>query len=152
MFSFSSRKDHLHVVWCSSVPWEMELNIFVWLQQGSSCGTAQQALPWWEVTEEKANRPTEKSPGHQRDSGWHQKMGPAGVLLVFWDDSKIISGKEGKTAKVYMKTNNPHFSFIFLREGLKFLSLENNYSKCDATSFPCFVQTVQLRSWRSRVK
>jgi len=32
----------------------------VLLQRGGSSGTAQQALPWWEVTEEKPNR---KVPG-----------------------------------------------------------------------------------------
>lgn len=52
-FLFASRKDHLHVVLCSSASWEMELNIFVPLQPGGSCGAAWQTLPRWQVTEEK---------------------------------------------------------------------------------------------------
>lgn len=33
----------------------------------------------------------------------------------------------------------PHFPLIFLMEGQKFLSLENDYSKWDTISFLCFV-------------
>lgn len=99
-------------------------------------------------------KPTERSLGHQCDSGWHLKKEPAGTQPdSFLAQFKIISGKGGKIAKVSLKNNTkPHFPLIFLREGQKFLPLENNYSKCNAISFPFFVQVVHLRTWRARTK
>lgn len=74
-------------------------------------------------------------------------------LMSSYGISKFSLEEGGRMAKVSMKNNSePHLPLIFLMWTKKFLSLENNYSKWNAFSFPCFIQSVHLRSWRDRAK
>lgn len=75
----------------SGPSWEMELNIFVLLQQGGGCGAARQAQ---EVTKEKANR---KVPGAPIWLWLTSEKEPAGTQTdSFWGQFKISSVKGGE--------------------------------------------------------